>query len=220
MARKITPFVVDKLKQWEGVKLLAYLDSVGVWTIGYGHTGSDVRPGLRITQERAEELLRQDLGKFEAAVDRAVKVQLTDNQFGTLVSFAFIVGVGAFQKSTLLRRLNAGDYNAVPAELMKWTKGTINRKKVTIPGLVNRRSAEAGLWATGAYVSSAPVQAGVGKPIYLTGEGIAVAGSVASSVATAAAGPGPLQWAFAVILVLAAVAAGFYFFRRFRDAAA
>ena len=159
MARKVTPFVIEKIKQWEGLRLTAYRDAGGVLTIGYGHTGDDVHAGLKITQEQADKLLASDLFRFERAVDEGVKVALTDNQFGALVSFTFNVGVGAFQSSTLLRKLNAGDYSAVPGELARWNKITVDGKKLVLNGLSNRRAAEAGLWATGAFVASAPAVA-------------------------------------------------------------
>lgn len=143
MARKVTPFVIEKLKQWEGCRLIAYRDPAGIWTIGYGHTGPDVKPGMQITQEQADRLLMGDLARFEFAVDRAVKVPLTDNQFGALVSFAFNVGAAAFDKSTLLKRLNQGNYSAVPGELARWNRAGGKQ----LAGLVNRRAAEAVLWA-------------------------------------------------------------------------
>lgn len=222
MTRNITPFVLGKLKQWEGLRLEAYQDSGGVWTIGYGHTGPDVRKGLRITEARAEELLAADLSRFERGVNNGVKVPLTDNQFGALVSFAFNVGLGdprnkkapvGFLTSTLLRKLNAGNYNAVPSELAKWK---YDNGKV-VQGLVNRRAAEAGLWATGAFVASAPVEAAPARAPLLSGENVAVAGTVASSLAAASASSGPLQYALAACLVIAAGAAAYYLTRRYRD---
>lgn len=150
MARKVTPFVIEKLKQWEGCRLIAYRDPVGIWTIGYGHTGSDVKRGMQITQAQADKLLMDDLARFERAVDQAVKVPLTDNQFGALVSFAFNVGVAAFEKSTLLKKLNQGNYSAVPGELARWNRAGGK----LLAGLVNRRAAEAGLWATRVSVPS------------------------------------------------------------------
>ncbi|MFT0892967.1 lysozyme [Pseudochelatococcus sp. G4_1912] len=209
MARKVTPYVIGKLKQWEGCRLNAYRDSAGVWTIGYGHTGPDVKPGMQITQAQADKLLMDDLARFERAVDQGVKVPLTDNQFGTLVSFAFNIGVAAFEKSTLLRKLNAGDYNSVPSELARW----VNAGGRRLQGLVNRRAAEAGLWVTGAFVSSAPVVAAPLKSPLVTGENLAAVGSVLSSVAVASSSSGPLQWALAAALV-AAVGAGLYFLAR------
>jgi lysozyme len=117
-----------------------------VWTIGYGHTSAAGEPtvvkGMKITRDEADAILRRDLGVFERGVNRRVKVGISQNQFDALVSFAFNVGLGAFERSTLLRKLNAGRYGDVPAELMKWTKGGGRE----LPGLVNRRRDEAGLW--------------------------------------------------------------------------
>jgi lysozyme len=134
------------IKEHEGKRLKAYLCPAGVWTIGYGHTtgaGSPaVREGMKITAAEADAILVRDLGIFERGVLNAVKVPLTQGQFDALVSFAFNCGIGALQKSTLLRKLNAGNYDAVPAELMKWTRAG---GKV-LPGLVRRRREEAALW--------------------------------------------------------------------------
>ena len=210
MTRSVNKASLDKIKQWEGLRLTAYTDSVGVWTIGYGHTGADVKPGMTITNERADELLRGDLRTAERAVDSSVTVPLSDNQFGALVSFVFNVGSGAFKGSTLLKKLNAGDYDSVPAELARWNKGTIGGKKVVIPGLVNRRAAEIGLWATGAFVSSAPVEASPPSRTLISGENLSAVGAVVSSIAAASSSPGPLQWAFAAILVVAAVSVAVY----------
>lgn len=216
MTRSVNKASLDKIKQWEGLRLTAYKDSVGVWTIGYGHTGADVKPGMTITNARADELLRGDLRTAERAVDSSVTVPLSDNQFGALVSFVFNVGSGAFKGSTLLKKLNAGDYDAVPAELARWNKGTVGGsisgggKKVVIPGLVNRRAAEIGLWATGAFVSSAPVEASPPSRTLISGENLSAVGAVVSSIAAASSSPGPLQWAFAAILVVAAVSVSVY----------
>lgn len=119
MTRRITDDVVDRIKQWEGLRLRAYRDAADVWTIGYGHTGSAASAGRVITQAQAESLLRQDLDQFERAVERIITVPLTDNQFGALVSFAFNVGETAFARSTLATKLNAGDYKAVPGQLAR-----------------------------------------------------------------------------------------------------
>ncbi|WP_291207116.1 lysozyme [Hyphomonas sp.] len=134
------------IMQFEGLRLKAYRCPAGVWTIGYGHTNAagapDVREGFRITAEEAEVILRKDLAAFEAAVAGMVKTKLTQAQFDVLVSFAYNCGVGALTASTLLKRVNAGAFDAVPAELMKWTKA----KGKELPGLVRRRRAEAALW--------------------------------------------------------------------------
>lgn len=198
MTRKVTDGIVDRIKRWEGLRLVAYRDSGGVWTIGYGHTGAHARAGATITQTQADSLLRQDLARFEQAVQSAVTVPLTDSQFGALVSFAFNVGEAAFARSTLVAKLNGGDYNAVPEQLARWVHAGGKR----LQGLVNRRAAEAGLWAAGAFVASAPVAASVPPPPLLTREGAAATAGLVSAIATAAATPGPLQWVFGALLAL------------------
>lgn len=147
--RKINNEGIEYLKKWEGLKLSAYKDDAGVLTIGYGHTGPDVTEGQIITEAEAEELLIKDLDRFERAVNNTINVRLTANQFTTLVSFAFNVGDQAFKDSTLVKRLNKGDYASVPQELLRWniSGGKINN------GLINRRAAEIGLWAKGSYVA-------------------------------------------------------------------
>ena len=114
---------LELIKRWEGLRLEAYLDTGGVWTIGYGHTSDSVQKvykGLKITEKRAEELLIHDLKEAEAAVDRLVTVPLNENQRGTLVSFVFNIGETQFAKSTLLKKLNKGEYESVPAQLRRW----------------------------------------------------------------------------------------------------
>ncbi|WP_375645154.1 lysozyme, partial [Bartonella sp. MR100HLJHH] len=94
--RKISSEGLALIKQWEGLRLNAYKDAIGVWTIGYGHTNNAGKPfvhkGMAITEKQAEELLCQDLRQFENAVERAVTVSLTDEQFAALVSFCYNVG--------------------------------------------------------------------------------------------------------------------------------
>lgn len=147
MTRRINAAGLSLVKQWEGLKTKAYQDVAGIWTIGYGHTSAAgapvVKPGMVITESRAEEILRADLAVFEERVERLVKVPLSDNQHAVLVSFDF--NTGALGKSTLLKKLNAGQYDAVPLELMKW----VNAGGQRVKGLVNRRAAEASLWAKG-----------------------------------------------------------------------
>lgn len=149
MTRRINAAGLALVKQWEGRKLLAYYDGGGVLTIGYGSTGKHVKPGMRISEAQAERLLMDDLDRFERRVASLVKVPLNDNQFAALVSFDF--NTGAIHKSTLLKKLNKGDYAAVPSELMKW----VNDNGKRIQGLVNRRKAEGALWRSRA--TSAPV---------------------------------------------------------------
>lgn len=132
----------DLIISFEGIRLQAYKCPAGVWTIGVGSTQPPVKPGEEITKKEAMDRFDRDLVKFEKAVDRLVTVPLTQNQFDALVSFTFNVGEGALAKSTLLKKLNAGNYDAVPAELMKWTKGGGKE----LPGLVRRRRAECAMW--------------------------------------------------------------------------
>jgi lysozyme len=137
------------LKKFEGCKLKAYRCPAGICTIGYGHTSAagspEVTDGMTITQKQCDDILRQDLVKYETAVTGLVKQPLTQHQFDVLVDFAYNAGVGALKSSTLLKKVNAGDFDAVPAELMKWTKGG---GKV-LPGLVRRRQAESAWWSAG-----------------------------------------------------------------------
>ena len=136
----------DFIKRWEGVKLKTYRCDANVLTIGVGHTAAmgDPKPveGMTITAEEADAILARDLAITEAQVQSAVKVDITQRQYDTLISFVFNVGIGAFRNSTLLKKLNAGRYVDVPSELLKWNRvnGKVNQ------GLVNRRKAEADLW--------------------------------------------------------------------------
>lgn len=126
------------VKDAEGLRLEAYLCPAGVWTIGYGHTGTDVWPGLVITEKWAESLLERDLRTFEAYVSGYVKVDLTQDQFDALVSFVYNIGAEAFKNSTMLKKLNAGDYEGAAKEFPRWNKS----KGKVLPGLVKRREAE------------------------------------------------------------------------------
>ena len=134
------------VKEFEGLRLKAYKCPAAVWTIGYGHTSAAgapiVNPDLGITKDEAEEVLERDMEQYEAGVCKYVKVDLTQGQFDALVDFAYNAGVGALAKSTLLKRVNAGKFDEVPAEFMKWTKGGGKE----LPGLVRRRRAEVKLW--------------------------------------------------------------------------
>jgi lysozyme len=130
-------------KQFEGCKLTAYQDSVGVWTIGYGHTGSIVnRMGVVITQAQADSLLMQDIARFEDGVNKLVKVPLNQNQFDALVDFSFNLGLGNLGSSTLLKKLNAGDIKGAAEEFLRWDKAG---GKV-LAGLTRRRKAERDLF--------------------------------------------------------------------------
>lgn len=132
---------LDLIKSFEGLRLHAYKDVVGVVTIGYGTT-SGVKMGDTITKERAEELLREDVKRFEGYVDRLVKVPLTQGMYDALVSFVYNLGPGALEKSTLLDQLNRGDYDGAAEQFGRWVFAG-GRK---LAGLVRRRAAERALF--------------------------------------------------------------------------
>ncbi|EIW7013780.1 lysozyme [Escherichia coli] len=134
------------LKSFEGCELTAYQDYVGVWTIGYGWTqpvnGKPVSKGMTITQSTADSLLCSGVVQYEKGVTGLVKVAVNQNQFDALVDFAYNLGVKALEGSTLLKKLNAGDYAGAADEFPKWNKAG---GKV-LNGLVKRRAAERSLF--------------------------------------------------------------------------
>lgn len=132
---------VDLIKLFEGLRFDAYYDAVGVLTIGYGHTGPDVKINSRVNEQQAEILLKKDLERFENTVRQSVRVVLNQFQFDALVSFCFNVGSAAFIESSLLRRLNEKEdpYVVAKEELPRWNKG---EKGQELAGLTRRRAAE------------------------------------------------------------------------------
>ncbi|WP_198264497.1 glycoside hydrolase family protein [sulfur-oxidizing endosymbiont of Gigantopelta aegis] len=145
MPRKINQAGLKLIKKFEGLRLTCYDDSVGVATIGYGHTRTVKRSDIgkkTITEAEAEELLKADVASSEQAVERYISIKLDDNQFAALVCFTFNLGAGSLKSSTLRRKLNAGDYNSVPSELARWVKAGGK----TLAGLVKRRTAEGELF--------------------------------------------------------------------------
>lgn len=156
---------------WEGRIPHVYDDSVyptkkykagthvgGTLTAGIGHVGPDVEQwiGKDIPDAVIDAWFDADTDVAEAAVDNNVKVPISQAQRNVLDSFTFNVGVGAFETSTLLRELNAGNYEAVPQQLLRWNKTTINGKKVESPGLTKRRAAEAAYWTSGSTSKAVP----------------------------------------------------------------
>ena len=129
------------IKEFEGCRTTAYLDSVGVPTIGYGHT-KGVQIGDTCTEEQATEWLREDVPDAEDCVNSAVSVPLTECEFDALVSFVFNLGCGNFRKSTLLRKLLDSDYDGACVEFHKWDKAGGQQ----LAGLTRRRAAEAKLF--------------------------------------------------------------------------
>ncbi|MBS9438656.1 lysozyme [Photorhabdus noenieputensis] len=128
---------LKELKIYEGLSLTAYRCAAGVWTIGYGHTYG-VKPGDAITERQVEQFLLEDLAPVYITIETNVKVPLTQGQFDALCSFIFNCGAGAFIRSTLLKKLNAGDYKGAAGQFMEWNKAGGR----VLPGLDARRASE------------------------------------------------------------------------------
>ena len=144
---------LELTKQFEGLELKAYQDSVGVWTIGYGHTGTDVVPGMKISEGQATILLAADVAWAVTCVNKSVKSAINQNQFDALVDFTFNLGCANLGSSTLLRLLNAGDFAGAAAQFIRWNKAG---GKV-LAGLTRRRQAEAMIFSN----PVAPMRTGV-----------------------------------------------------------
>jgi lysozyme len=139
---------VDFIKDWEGCKLTAYLDGGNVWTIGIGHTKT-AKEGMVITMEEAIVLFKEDCSPIEKCLNdgKTVIVSLSQKNYDALCSFSFNLGLGALKKSTLLKCLNAGNYDDAAKEFLKWCKD--NGK--FIEGLHKRRVAESTVFKGGEY---------------------------------------------------------------------
>tara|TARA_R110001606_G_scaffold79389_1_gene183352 strand:- start:3593 stop:4036 length:444 start_codon:yes stop_codon:yes gene_type:complete len=135
---KISQEGIALIKKFEGCELDAYQDSVGVWTIGYGHT-KEVKEGDKINKEEAENLLEEEMPEYEGYIENLVKVSLSQCEFDSLCSWVYNLGPTNLQESTLLRFLNEGKYDEIPAQIKRWNKAG---GKV-LDGLVRRREAEA-----------------------------------------------------------------------------
>ena len=122
------------IKKFEGCELDSYKCAAGVWTIGYGSTHG-IEKGMSISKSRAEELLLEDIAQFEDIVDKAVSVNLSQNQYDALVSWTFNLGGGNLNSSTMLKVLNAGDYENVPEQIKRWN----NANGKVLEGLIRRR---------------------------------------------------------------------------------
>ncbi len=134
---------MELTKSFEGLRLEAYPDSTGILTVGYGHTGAAVVAGLRISEADAEAWLREDLAEAVACVNRAVKVWVSQNAFDAMVDFCFNAGRGSFLGSTLLRKVNEGDFAGAAGQFGFW----VHAGGAVVAGLVRRRKAEAELFA-------------------------------------------------------------------------
>jgi len=153
----ISPAGINLIKTFEGLSLVAYKDAVGVWTIGYGHTGTGnvnsgtpdkpvvtpIQPGETITQQDADRFLLGDLSVAETEVNKANDVNLNQNQFDALVSFCYNIGTTAYRDSTLLKYVNEQKYLDAADEFVKWVTDGDGH---VIEGLVSRRRAERALF--------------------------------------------------------------------------
>lgn len=144
---RITETTLSLIREFEGFRAQSYRDAVGIWTIGYGTTGSaglgiTPRAGLSISQPEAERLLFLALERFAAQIRPGLKIDLTENQFGALLSLAYNIGPEAFLRSTLLKELNAGRFDRAADQFLVWTKASGRH----LPGLKRRRAAERALF--------------------------------------------------------------------------
>ncbi len=129
------------IKSWEGCRLTAYKCPAGILTIGYGHTGKDVKLGMKITQAQADALFDKDISYFATKVEKRLEdVAVNNNQFDAITSLAYNIGLGALDKSTLLKKVKANPNDqTIASEFAKYCRGG----GVVLPGLVRRRAAEA-----------------------------------------------------------------------------
>ena len=148
MLRTINQAGLNLIESFEGLRLAAYQDVAGIWTIGYGHIRG-VRPGMTITKEQAILFLQQDLSDAETSVDSlTASVPTTNNQYAAMVSLCFNIGTGNFRTSSVLRFHLARDYTSAADKFLLWDKATEDGHLVEVPGLLRRREAERDLYLT------------------------------------------------------------------------
>ncbi len=157
----VLPEVVNLVKNFEGFRASAYIDTSGLPVIGYGQTrinGKTVRLGQYITQAQADVALEQELYHIQRLVKTKVKVELNPYQLGALSSLVYNAGTIVITNSTLARKLNAGDYAGAAKEFPRWNKANQGGKLVVFPGLTKRRLAEQKLFLTNSeqVISSLP----------------------------------------------------------------
>jgi len=183
---------IELIKAYEGLRTTAYVDPVGKLTIGYGTTNDagvgTITKGMKITPQRAVEMLVASLPKYEAGVLRALKRVPNENQFSAMVSFAYNIGETAFAGSSVARLFNAGNVAGAADAFRLWNKGTIDGKKVVLPGLVTRREAERKLFlaASSADVGIEPAKPET-PPVTQNGAGKGIAAAVMAIAAAVAA---------------------------------
>lgn len=157
------------IQAFEGLRLVAYkaVPTEKYYTIGYGHYGSDVKEGMRINKSTADELFIKDVARFEKAVNDFVKIDLNQNMFDALVSFSYNVGTAGFANSTLLKKLNKGDYLGASKEFAKWNR---SGGKI-LNGLVRRRAMELELFRKPVPQKKAPAKEQAKREYYVVKNG-------------------------------------------------
>ena len=149
---------LNLIRKWEGLYLDAYLNSVGIWSIGYGTTeypdGKKVKQGDDISIQQARKFLQYKVDRVADEVNQLIRVALTQNQFDALVSFCYNVGITEFKYSSLLEKLNQGDYQSAAHEFSRWNKVMVNEVKIILPDLVNRRDDEKNLFLSNNFISN------------------------------------------------------------------
>ncbi len=144
------PAAYALIRRHESIRLRSYLDQKGVWTIGWGHTGDDVGPGMLIGLQDAQRLLDEDVHFAEFQLNRMLITPVSQNEFDALVSLLFNIGQARFKSSSLLRFLNFGERKKAGDEFLRWDKVTLpNGKKIISNGLSKRRKAERDYFLTG-----------------------------------------------------------------------
>jgi len=137
---------LELIKHFEGCELEAYKCAAGVWTIGYGHT-KDIQEGDKWSQDKADFMLWRELEEeYEQYIHDYVHVPLNQSQFDALVSWTYNLGPANLKASTMLKKLNNGEYEEVPAQMARWNKATVNGKRTVLEGLTRRRKAEGQLF--------------------------------------------------------------------------
>lgn len=232
MSRTVNRRTLEMMKEFEGLRLTAYPDPGSKdghpWTIGYGHTSlagpPPVHPGMRITKAQASRIYKRDLEHFAAGVEKRIKIPLNDNQFGALVSLAYNIGLGAFERSSVLRAVNAGQFGVVPALMNMWRK---NDGKV-MRGLVRRRAIEGALFMTPVANRPDPVpsprtntdiEVDTGKPAAKSTTIWSAIGGAVMNTVTAVIGLGEKQPILAGLIILVGIGLAVWIIRERRKKA-
>jgi lysozyme len=137
--RQINSAGLALIKEFEGLRLDSYICAGGVETVGWGHTGPDVKHPMKITLQQAEGFLKADLAKFEAGVERLIgDADVNDNMYSACVSLAYNIGLAAFERSTVLKRIRLGNKMGAANAFLMWNRAGGR----VLPGLMRRREAE------------------------------------------------------------------------------